>query len=1074
MHEPCPPKRPSSDDLRPRPGRLALVCTALVLAIGARASAAPAPPLTLVQDGRSAATIVLAAGPTTAAQLGALELQYYVQKISGARLPIVHEPAEVQGTRILVGAGRAAEALGFQADAFGEQEYVIRTSPDALLLMGRDAPNFDTIRYDDYSNLYHALTGPLATCYAVHAFLEKVLGVRWYYPNEAIGEVVPAAATVTVPALDIRRRPDVPIRHIYPLFANTRTLYFTDWDQREKFQTTMVDPRLSLLYWIRNRLWGSMRYNANHSFHGYDTVFGESHPEWFSTKSYERMKQLRYQSDVQPCLTAPGFFEQVVQIARDYYDGKKPVHPDVLRATGGRFFPVVMNDNTNMCGCATCSARYRADVGPGGNASHYVWGFANRVARAVRQTHPEAMISGLGYFNYTLPPKGLVFEPNVAVTFCKFYQAYSDPAYQERDYVRIGQFVHENGAQFFTTWEYLCHPFVSEWPFPCMVPHEHAEDVRRLSAIGGFKGGNLEYTYFRTHSGTRPAGYAWASPVWDFMNLYWRMKLYDDVSLDIDAALDEYYQTFFGPGAAGMKRFYTAIEDRWMQHGGGGSARAWWGTLGTRPFLDELAGHVEQARSATDGDSLYRRRVDLIDAGILQYLYKARARYETSAMAEFAPVATAAVARVDGSRTGADWFDDLTWADALPNVISRTLRNEAVSQRTVFHLAHDAAHLYIRARCDEADVAAIKAATRGDDVGGFSDDSLELFVDPTGTGRPYYQFCINSRGAVYDAREDPSAPGATATVTWDAGMKVKAAVGADHWELRMALPFAGLADAAPKAGQTWRLNLCRNRWAEPDAPPYSAWSPTLGGFRNPERFGVITFNAPEDRGRLAWQCDFEGGAFASSTGASPLFGLDGWYENTNYADRGWAKSWQVVRDGAGRVAACDVNATNPSDLMPFHTVSVFPGRVSVEAMFRRDGVDGNMPTLQVQDTQARRVACLYAWEGRADLLALEQEPDRNVYAPDAHGLGELAGPGRWFGLKVVIDMAQKNVTAFARRGSESWVRLNDQPIAYLDPEAGGPDLCIGLGTRKHGMAEGNVVAMDDVRVVQVSVAGEAQ
>jgi hypothetical protein len=52
--------------------------------------------------------------------------------------------------------------------------------------------------------------------------------------------------------------------------------------------------------------------------------------------------------------------------------------------------------------------------------------------------------------------------------------------------------------------------------------------------------------------------------------------------------LDEYYETFFGPGAIDMKKFYTAMENRWMELGGGGESRSLWGKLGTPNFLKAM------------------------------------------------------------------------------------------------------------------------------------------------------------------------------------------------------------------------------------------------------------------------------------------------------------------------------------------------------------------------------------------------------------------------------------------------------------------------------------------------------
>ncbi|MBI3920238.1 MAG: DUF4838 domain-containing protein [Armatimonadetes bacterium] len=1023
--------------------------------------------LQLAVDGQPRATILLAEKPTASAQLAAFELQHYLQKISGAKLPIAREPAQVGGNRILVGESDATRTLGYRNASFAEQEYTIRTFPKTLLLMGYDGQDFSEVRYDDYGSLYKATSVPLATCYAAHAFLEKVLGVRWYYPNEEIGEVVPTSATVTVKSLKIRRRPDAPVRHIYPLFANTKQLYFADWDQPQKFQSSWVDPRISLLYWIRNRLWGSMGYNANHSFHGYDVAFGESHPEWFSTKSYARMQQLSYQSEVQPCLTAPGFPEQVVQVAREYFDGKPPAYPDFYRATTGNFFPVVPNDNTNMCGCPTCRVQYRSDFGPTGNASHYVWGFVNRVAREVRQTHPKAMVSGLAYFNYTTPPKGLVFEPNVSVTFCKFYTEYWDKNSQERDYQRIAEYVNDNRARFFTTWEYLCHPFLTQWPLPCMVPHVQAQDVKRLSAIRGFMGGNMEYTYNLTYSGDNPGGYAWASPVLDFMNLYWRMKLYDDFSYDFAGGLEEYYRKFFGPGVEGMKKFFTALENRWMSLGGGEESRTWWGKLGTREFLDEVAGYMQQAKQATEEGTLYRKRVELMDAGIMQYLRQARARYEGSAMSEFAPIGAAAVARTSTGATADNWADDATWEFSLPNEITKTHFNDPAPEKTIFYLAHDDRNLYLKARCLESHVAQMKAATHDLDIGGFSDDSIELFFDPEGRGETYYQFCINSLGAVYDALENPTAVGATATITWNSGVQVKTSVGKDYWELRAAFPFAAWVTKTPQAGSTWRFNLCRNRYTELEGPPFSAWSPTLGGFRKPERFGVITFNAPADRGRTLWNCDFDSGSFASKAGTSPLIGLDGWYENTSYANQGWDKSWKVVDRGGNRLAVCNVNETNPSAPVPMHAVRVFPGVISVEVNYRRLKTD-NQPTIVVTDAKGKQIGYMYAWSGRGDLIALEQPGNRQNFGNNEHGLGNLTDPGLWFGLKLDLDTVQKKVTGYVRREGGEWVPLNRTPLPYYDAEAGGNQLFMGFGSNKQTTVENNNLEMDNLRVTQVS------
>jgi hypothetical protein len=101
-------------------------------------AAAPAE-FALTRDGKPSATIVLAETPAPSAEFAAAELQHHVRKITGAELPIAHEPAAVTGARIFVGESEATRKLGLRSDDFADQEYLIRFTPDALILIGRDS-----------------------------------------------------------------------------------------------------------------------------------------------------------------------------------------------------------------------------------------------------------------------------------------------------------------------------------------------------------------------------------------------------------------------------------------------------------------------------------------------------------------------------------------------------------------------------------------------------------------------------------------------------------------------------------------------------------------------------------------------------------------------------------------------------------------------------------------------------------------------------------------------------------------------------------------------------------------------
>jgi len=83
-----------------------LLILSIVVVGGSAASA-----LTLVRDGKPAATIILGEKPNRAAQFAAYELQWHVQQMTGATLPIVHENEPASGVRVLVGDSEATRHL---------------------------------------------------------------------------------------------------------------------------------------------------------------------------------------------------------------------------------------------------------------------------------------------------------------------------------------------------------------------------------------------------------------------------------------------------------------------------------------------------------------------------------------------------------------------------------------------------------------------------------------------------------------------------------------------------------------------------------------------------------------------------------------------------------------------------------------------------------------------------------------------------------------------------------------------------------------------------------------------------
>ena len=158
--------------------------------------------LVIVQDGQPRATIVVAKDAAEPIQkklrTAAEELQTYVQKMSGAKLPIVDDSQNPAGALILVGRSRLSDSLGVAipagvTPARRDEGFVIVCRGDRLLLAGNnDGP-------------YHG------TEYAVYDFLRS-LGVRWFMPGE-FGEVVPQQKTIRVAEQRVLAKPDFAMRN---------------------------------------------------------------------------------------------------------------------------------------------------------------------------------------------------------------------------------------------------------------------------------------------------------------------------------------------------------------------------------------------------------------------------------------------------------------------------------------------------------------------------------------------------------------------------------------------------------------------------------------------------------------------------------------------------------------------------------------------------------------------------------------------------------------------------------------------------------------------------------------------
>lgn len=146
-------------------------------------------------------------------------------------------------------------------------------------------------------------------------------------------------------------------------------------------------------------------------------------------------------------------------------------------------------------------------------------------------------------------------------------------------------------------------------------------------------------------------------------------------------------------------------------------------------------------------------------------------------------------------------------------------------------LAWDTERFYVAMVMPEAHPDRLAAGeTEGFFDEAWRDDSIEIHLHPRESDRQAWHFVVNCRGAFLDdhVSSDPDAERVWQSATH---------IGKDSWSAEVIIPFAAVG-GAPKAGDVWGANFCRNRRVEPAES--SAWSPSRD-FHDTSRFGRVRF-----------------------------------------------------------------------------------------------------------------------------------------------------------------------------------------------------------------------------------------
>ncbi len=790
----------------------------------------------LVKDGRPCAEIVIAEQPTRMQRLAAHVFRGDIERISGARLPIVTQPGG-KAVKIFIGRSAHTDAIQLTPHDLRYGAYRIVTGPDWLALIGDDTdfaptapwaksngdipraqaewekivgapygmPNpglyknrlrlpGDTGKPDGAATAKNELLeiwglDERGSFNAVCGFLRK-LGARWYLPGEP-GEVLPSLKTISLPQIDETVRPDFPLRQFNFRFSTAG------------YDTSMWVMRLG----IRN----DDRMLVAHGMDrmtGRDAVFA-AHPDWFALYGGRR-DYTPGESKNQLCYSNEELFRETVRYARallDTYDFKTV---SIMPPDG----------YTAICQCEKCEGKDSPERNERGLLSDYVWDFVNRVAKEVGKTHPHAKVLNCAYGVYTLPPLKIdKLEPNVVVCIVGGrrpinkggVKAEGEAAPEALRAAWVKKT--DNPILIFEN-----YPFTDRgWYLPSFAPHALGETV---NATKGISQGEDIWLSVRQDFDKVGIGF-------NHFLVYFTARMYwGGEDADVDALFREYCRLFYGPAEHEMHAFFTYCEANWnlMEE--------------DKSKADTALDLFAKAQEKADAASVYGKRLALIDEFLKGLRMKSQQLGQKRGPVPVVRlVGDAKDIVIDGQ------LDDAYWQNC-PIAATGKLRELQTGRQPVFGTSFKAGwqgnSVYFAIRCDERPGEKLNiAATRNGDQAIWYGDAVE--IELATEMHSYYQIAVSPSGAIVDLDRGASKG---QWFGWDSKAEAATDIADDHWSVEIRIPVTQdendplhqVIGRKPTQSLPWHINICRQRIRE-DGSEYSALSPTgKAAFHEPMKF----------------------------------------------------------------------------------------------------------------------------------------------------------------------------------------------------------------------------------------------
>jgi len=456
--------------------------------------------IVLVDEGKSPYSIIIPLEAIPSERYAAEELQRYLERISGVKLPITTDDQPMSSREILLGDNAHVHRLGLQVDPakLGPEGFLLRTLQDHLLIIGGR---------------------PRGTLYGVYALLEEKLGVRWLTPEV---EHVPRTTRVELPFLNEIQKPALEYREVF------WTEMLRDADFAARHRLNGHHYRLTEKHGGR----GAVFYPFVHSF---DQLIPretcEQNPEFWPMVEGKRVSGY-----VQRCLSNPNLVKTAVEQVRRWLEE----HPEAT------IIDVSQNDTGNWCQCPECRAFDEAEGSPAASLIRFV----NTIAESIEKDHPDVHVETLAYQYSRKPPKNLRPRRNVIIRLCSIECCFSHPlescSSKENKLFREDIEEWQAVSPLLYVWDYTTNFAHYIQPFPNLeVLQSNVRFFVKHGVKGLFEQGNYS-----------PGGNGEMAP----LRAYVLAKLLWNPDTDVQKHIDDFLEGYYGEAAHAIRAYIKLLH----------------------------------------------------------------------------------------------------------------------------------------------------------------------------------------------------------------------------------------------------------------------------------------------------------------------------------------------------------------------------------------------------------------------------------------------------------------------------------------------------------------------------------